>query len=166
MIEILSFPDELMDTGLISNYPPHQKSENIEAQFYKYVLKNNNIQTNLKYIPIQWTNYLVRNNKYGNSKLQNIVDEKIKDLSCNFFTIVQYDGGPLIDINNCLVFTCGGMFDTNIFDNTSYLALPLLSDNHKTKIKKNKKYKASFIGRNTHPIRTYLVKQLGNENGL
>ena len=61
MIKILDFPDQFMNTGLISNYPPHQKSENIEAQFYKYILKNKNLKTNLTYIPIQWTNYLVKN---------------------------------------------------------------------------------------------------------
>ena len=47
MIKILDFPDQFMNTGLISNYPPHQKSENIEAQFYKYILKNKNLKTNL-----------------------------------------------------------------------------------------------------------------------
>lgn len=168
MIKILDFPDQFMNTGLISNYPPHQKSENIEAQFYKYILKNKNLETNLTYIPIQWTNYLVKNSKYGTDELQKIVDIKTNNKKDIFFTIVQYDGGPLIDITNCIVFTCGGMFNTSIFPNTSYIPLPLLSDSHKNKkkIKRKRKYIASFVGRSTHPIRSEVEKQLSNKKGF
>ena len=63
MFEIVDVPDSFMDTGLISNYPPHQKTTNIEAKFFDFVKKSKSIESNLKYIPIQWTNYLVKNNK-------------------------------------------------------------------------------------------------------
>ena len=44
MIEIINTPEKFMITGLISNYPPHQKTSNIESKFYNFV--NNNISLN------------------------------------------------------------------------------------------------------------------------
>ena len=39
-----------------------------------------------------------------------------KNLESNkkYFTIVQYAGGPLVDLENTLIFSMGGAFDTNI----------------------------------------------------
>ena len=163
MIKIVEIPNEYMNKGLISNYPPHQKTTNIESKFFDYVTKNNSIETKLNYIPIQWTNYLVQNNKDGRDKLQKLVDKKINNTDDFYFTVVQYDGGPLVDINDCIVFSCGGMFNTNLNENTSFLPIPLLSDPHKYALKRNKKHLASFVGRNTHELRTDMVHKLSNK---
>ena len=45
MIKIVEIPNEYMNKGLISNYPPHQKTTNIESKFFDYVTKNNSIET-------------------------------------------------------------------------------------------------------------------------
>ena len=92
-----------------------------------------------------------------------IVDKKINDTDDFYFTVVQYDGGPLVDINDCIVFSCGGMFNTNLNENTTFLPIPLLSDPHKYALKRNKKHLASFIGRNTHELRTDMVHKLSNK---
>lgn len=162
MIEIIKTPELFMNTGLISNYPPHQKTENIESKFYSFVKNNASKESNFKYIPIQWTNYLVKNVKNGLPELQYFLDTNLQNTNNVYFTIVQYDGGPLVSLNNCIVFTCGGMFNTKLNNNTSYVKIPLLSDTHKRNKFTKKKFKASFIGRNTHPIRSELSNSLKN----
>jgi len=172
-MDIINISEKFM-TNAIREYPPHQKSENIEYKTYKHFYKNKlNVKSNLKYLPLQWTNYYVHNN-YGKSlsELQEFYDNLPKE---KYFTITQYAGGPLIDINNCIVFSSGGMFNTKLNDNLSYVPIPLLSDNHNPQLKsvEDRKYLASYIGRNTHKIREdmedilyrqkqYYVKNLKN----
>ena len=52
----------LMDLSIL-NYPIHNNSIGIEGYFYNYQI-NEEINTELTYLPIKWTNYLVKN-KYG-----------------------------------------------------------------------------------------------------
>ena len=104
--------------------------------FYEYIIHNEVVSSKFEYIPIQWTNYLVQNNKDGSDNLQKFIDKKLENDQM-YFTVVQYDGGPLIDINNCIIFSCGGMFNTNLNQNTSFLPIPLLSDPHKYIFNKN-----------------------------
>ena len=165
MIEILETPKEFMNTEIISNYPPHQKTKNIEAKFYEYIKNNDAVSSKFKYIPIQWTNYLVQNNKDGSYALQKFLDNKLENEQM-YFTVVQYDGGPIVDLKNCIVFSCGGMFNTKLENNTSFLPIPLLSDPHKKREKGEKKYKASFLGRDTHPIRSELLSKVKNDNDI
>lgn len=166
MFEIVDVPDNFMDTGLISNYPPHQKTTNIEAKFFEFVKKTKSIESNLKYIPIQWTNYLVKNNKHGKHNLEKLVKEIVDSKNHYHFTVVQYDGGPLVEIDNCIIFSCGGMFNTKMGQNTSFIPIPLLSDTHNSTTGKKKKYLASFNGRNTHPIRQSLYDSLYGMDGF
>ena len=65
-MDIINISEKFM-TNAIREYPPHQKSENIEYKTYKHFYKNKlNVKSNLKYLPLQWTNYYVHNN-YGKS---------------------------------------------------------------------------------------------------
>ena len=47
----------------IPKYPSLNTKKNFEAYFFEY-FQNQEFNTSLKYIPIQWTNYLVKQN-YG-----------------------------------------------------------------------------------------------------
>ena len=166
MEKILKIPEEFMDMSVIK-YPPHQKSKNIEAKTYLEIDRNiESLNSNLIYLPIQWTNYLVKNN-YGKNlqPLQDYVNSLSTDQS--YFSIVQYAGGPLVNIDNILFFTAGGLFNTKINKNLSYMSIPLISDQHKTKLNyKNKKYLASYLGRNTHKIREEIEMLFKNDKNF
>ena len=153
MEKIINVPKEFMDMSVI-NYPPHQKSMNIEAKLFLEISKNDaRLNSNLSYLPIQWTNYLVKNGYGKNVKdLQLYINSLPKNKK--YFSVIQYAGGPLVDIDNIIIFSAGGIFNTKINDNLSYISIPLISDKHKNKVKiQNKKYLASYLGRKTHEIR-------------
>ena len=107
---------------------------------------------------------MVKNNRTGVLELQNFIDDKLINNNEKYFTIVQYDGGPIVNLENCIVFSCGGMFGTKLNSNTSFIKIPLLSDNHKRKNTLTKKYKACFLGRDTHPVRKELTKIIKSNN--
>ena len=96
MEKICKVPQEFMDMSVIK-YPPHQKSKNIEAKVYEEIINNfYKLNSQLIYLPIQWTNYFVKN-QYGKniSDLQKYVDSLPSNNK--YFSVVQYAGGPLID---------------------------------------------------------------------
>jgi len=71
------------------------------------------------------------------------------------FTIVQYDDGCLGKVQNCRVFSAGGVGDDPI---------PLVTDRHPLKGLK-KKYLANFLGSvPTHPIRQEMMDIFKNED--
>ena len=49
------------------DYPPHNKSFNLEGEVSKRLIKKKNqIETNLTFLPIQWTNYFIKKFKRRN----------------------------------------------------------------------------------------------------
>tara|TARA_B100000989_G_scaffold285423_1_gene253124 strand:- start:4822 stop:5703 length:882 start_codon:yes stop_codon:yes gene_type:complete len=154
MIE--NIPKELMDLSIL-NYPIHNKSIGIEGYFYNYYI-NEEINTELTYLPIQWTNYLVKN-KYGKDieMLKSFIN-RLDFKNNKFFTITQYDGGPLVNLNNTIVFSCSGMFNTPKNNNLSYINIPLLTEKQTPNFMSRKKIKVGYLGRNTHKIREELLK--------
>ena len=165
-MNLLNTPSEFLDFSII-NYPSGNNKKNFEAYFYEYFTKNN-VNSKYTYIPIQWTNYLVKNN-YG----RNIDDLKLflnKNLDSNkkYFTIIQYAGGPLVELENTLIFSMGGAFDTNIPKTSQVISLPLIYDFNDKIIQqpKDKKYVASYIGRPTHKIRIELERKLKSESNF
>ena len=154
MIE--NIPKELMDLSIL-NYPIHNKSIGIEGYFYNYYI-NEEINTELTYLPIQWTNYLVKN-KYGKDieMLKSFIN-RLDFKNNKFFTITQYDGGPLVNLNNTIVFSCSGMFNTPKNNNLSYINIPLLTEKQTPNFISRKKIKVGYLGRNTHKIREELLK--------
>lgn len=165
-MNLLNTPSEFLDFSII-NYPSGNNKKNFEAYFYEYFTKNN-VNNKYTYIPIQWTNYLVKNN-YG----RNIDDLKLflnKNLDSNkkYFTIIQYAGGPLVELENTLIFSMGGAFDTNIPKTSQVISLPLIYDFNDKIIQqpKDKKYLASYIGRPTHKIRIELERKLKSESNF
>lgn len=155
---IVDTPLEFTDPKQFFGYPPYNKSENFELFFYKSFLKEN-LRTQLTYIPIQWTNLHIQNN-YGDnlSKLVNFIDTNI-DASSDYFSVVQYAGGPLVDVKNSLLFSQGGIFDINKKYN-NHLPLPLITKNKLKNENHKKVFKASYSGRYTHKIRKKMHKNL------
>ena len=50
IMDIINISEKFM-TNAIREYPPHQKSENIEYKTYKHFYKNKlNVKSNLKYL--------------------------------------------------------------------------------------------------------------------
>ena len=131
MIEIQDVPSSFLNFNIM-NYPLHNKSKGIESYFYEYIKNENNSQSNLSYLPIQWTNYLIGQD-YGKNIKE--LSDFCKSLATQYpekryFTIVQYAGGPLVKIDNCIVFSSGGTFNTPQLTNQSHINLPLITSPH------------------------------------
>ncbi len=156
---------KFLNLNKIIKYPPNNSSKGFESYFYEKYMENN-IETGLKYLPIQWTNYYVENN-YGED-LKEIKDYLEQNLEKNnkYFTITQLAGGPLISLKDTVVFSMGGMFRTPLNPNLSYIYLPLIYKDMKKTFKKNKKYLGSYQGRLTHPIRKTLERKLKRKDGF
>ena len=153
-------PIQFLDFS-INNYPTGNKHENFESYFYNFYTSQN-LEHEYTYIPIQWTNYLVKNNYGANlDNLSNFISKNTKK-NKKYFTIVQYAGGPLVQLENTKIFSMGGVFNTKVPKGSNVVPLPLIyntplnfqnNNNHKL-------YTASYIGRPTHKIRKKLEKHL------
>jgi hypothetical protein len=167
MLKIIEVPKRFAPR-LPFAYPPHQIDKiMIEEKCMNYFKENcNKISSEYIYLPIQWTAYHLLNG-YGKN-LEDLIDyyeTTIKKFpKSNFFTIVQYDGGTLIKLKNCRIFSCSGDFMSPIGDNSYYEPIPLMCDKHPIKNISNKKYKVTFCGRKTHGIREKIFLTLKNEN--
>jgi hypothetical protein len=131
----------------------------MEEYVYEYMISHH-IETNAIYIPIFWTNL---QNHPGflqmKSKYNLLVQEAFKEYptSTTFFTIVQHDDGPQLDLpSNTIIFgACTGT-----------IPLPLIYEDvshtleKKTRVQKD--ILASFIGSITHPIREQLITTVEN----
>lgn len=166
MLEIIEVPKKFTPR-LPFAYPPHQIDKiMIEEKCMNYFKKNcNKISSEYIYLPIQWTAYHLLNG-YGKN-LEDLIDyyETIikKFPKSIFFTIVQYDGGTLIKLKNCRIFSCSGDFMSPIGENSFYEPIPLICDKHTIRSISNKKYKVTFCGRKTHGIREKIFLSLKNE---
>ena len=142
--------------------PPHQGiNPLIEERFFDFV-KNNKVYSDYIYLPIFWTQYHINNN-YGKSLFE--INEYIETIKLKYkneklFTIVQYDGGTLVPIDNCMIFGCCGDFNSPLGNNSFYEPIPLLSEKHRSFLPFRKKTLASFVGNpNTHIIRQEIISK-------
>jgi hypothetical protein len=93
-------------------YPPFKNGFYLEEYFYyKYMRETPNL--NRKYIPVKWTNFQIEGwFQHTKQTMQNLLDEWIKNNPSEngYFTIVQYDDGPLLNLpSNTLVYgACSG----------------------------------------------------------
>lgn len=164
-MNILDTPNEFLDFS-IQNYPTGNYKKNFEAYFYNYFYENYS-GTEYTYIPIQWTNYLVKNN-YGKEldDLLFFLNSKLNKKQ-KYFTVIQYAGGPIVQLDNCLIFSMGGVFNTNIPKSSSVIPIPLIYDREESITpSKNKSLLACYVGRNTHPVREKIVKQYKEDNTI
>lgn len=164
-MKILDTPKEFLDFS-VKNYPSSNVKKNFEAYFFDNFTKSN-FKSQYTYLPIQWTNYLVNKN-YGKN-----IDDLKKFLSNNlshtqkYFTVVQYAGGTIVELENTLIFSLGGAFNTKIPKSSKVIPMPLIYDSDlKPDEEMEKKYLASYIGRPTHKLREKLEKKLKNNNSL
>lgn len=169
MISIVETPPEWLPKNTFS-YPPHQGlNPLIEERAFSY-FTTKDIQSDYIYIPIQWTQYHCSHN-WGNdtSCIQEIQDwcNSLTSQYPNkkFFTIVQYDGGTLVSIENCKIFASSGSWNSPKSSTTEYIPIPLLSDPHPGNPRNDKKYKVGYVGRDdTHPIRKTMVSKLKDQS--
>ena len=109
-MKILDIPKEFQPEYK-SIYPGYSSGKNMEEIFYEMFKNNENISSELIYIPVFWTSYYVTHN-YGNN-IQPIYDWlNTLDKTKKYFTIVQYASGVFIKNKsfdlNLLVFSAGG----------------------------------------------------------
>ena len=164
-MNILNTPSDFLDFS-VNNYPSRNIKKNFEAYFYNY-FTDNNFYSEYTYIPIQWTNHFVKNG-YGKNvdELKAFLNNNLKS-NKKYFTIVQYAGGPLVQLENTLIFSMGGTFNTKIPKSSKIIPLPLIYDleeapNEAT----NKNYLASYMGRPTHKLRIKLEEKLKSESSF
>lgn len=135
-------------------YPQHSKID--FERWFRDNTRSEEITGDRHYLPIMWTAYWCTH-KYGKdgdavNKLKLFVNAL--DKSKKYFTICQYDDGPMVDFKGHDVIVCGmsgGRIDYPI---------PLLCEEHEYRFAKQKRnLLACFNGANTHPIRENLVRQ-------
>lgn len=137
---------------------PEGNSPIFEEWFYHEIISNNEYVDwipDAEYLPIFWTSYWV-NHRYGKDlkakrDLQNFVNSL--DKSKQYFTIVQYDDGPVVKLpHNVKVFAMSG-------PRIDY-PLPLICQPHKYEFSEERTIFCNFVGRLTHPIRREIMKVL------
>lgn len=168
MIRILEVPEAFLPKMPVS-YPPHQgTSPMIEERAFSFFSLNKNLESDYIYIPIQWTSWHI--NPYGEygQNAQPLIDycNQLSEKYPNekFFTIVQYDGGTLVPIDNCKIFASSGSFSSPIGKNSTYEPIPLLCDPHDGYPNEERQYKVGYVGRDTHGIRKKMHEVLKNES--
>jgi hypothetical protein len=169
MIRILDTPEKFLPKMPVV-YPPHQGwNPMIEERAYNFFSTKMELESDYIYIPIQWTSWHINpGGEYGqniqplvdfcNGVIQKYPDEK-------FFTIVQYDGGTLIPIDDCLIFGSSGNFNSPLGKNSVYEPIPLLCDPHSGTPKEIRQNKVGFAGVETHPIRKKMYECLNGLDG-
>ena len=155
MIRIAEVPQEFLPKMPVQ-YPPHQGySPMIEERAYSFFATQKELESDHIYIPIQWTSWHVNpGGEYGQNTQPlinycNQLTEKYPNEK--FFTVVQYDGGTLIPIDNCTIFASSGDFSSPVGKNSSYQPIPLLCDPHGGAPRDVREYKVGYAGRDTHP---------------
>jgi hypothetical protein len=169
MIKIAEVPDKFLPKMPIE-YPPHQGSNPmIEERAYSFFTTKLEIQSEYIYIPIHWTSWHINpGGEFGKNTepLINFCQELIQKYpNEKFFTIVQYDGGTLIPIDNCKIFASSGNFLSPLGKNSVYEPIPLLCNPHDGIPKEVREYKVGYVGKDTHPIRFKMNQILSNLTG-
>lgn len=164
MIRIAEVPQEFLPKMPVQ-YPPHQGySPMIEERAYSFFATKEELVSDYIYIPIQWTSWHVNpGGEYGQNVqplinfCQNLTQKYPNE---KFFTVVQYDGGTLVPIDNCRIFASSGSFSSSIGKNSVYEPIPLLCDPHSGTPKEVREYKVGYAGRDTHPLRVKMNEML------
>lgn len=94
-------------------YPPFKNGLYMEEYFFNYMMTNNDIKTKRKYIPALWTNFQIEGwFNHKKNEMQKLLDDWVKENPSDngYFTITQYDDGPLLKLpENTLKFgACSG----------------------------------------------------------
>jgi len=166
MIRIADIPQHFLSEMPVQ-YPPHQGySPMIEERAYSFFKTKQELESDYIYIPIQWTSWHINpGGEYGQNT-QPLIDfcSQLTEKHPNekFFTIVQYDGGTLVPIDNCKIFASSGDFSSPLGKNSSYEPIPLLCDSHGGSPREVREYKVGYAGRDTHPLRVKMNQVLSH----
>ena len=136
-------------------YPPFKNGRYMEEFAYEILMKKKDeIQTDLVYLPIFWTN--LQNHPgfaQSRSKYEIVLHQALHQYPKNtrYFTIVQHDDGPQLQLPK----------DTIVFGAcTGTIPLPLIYEDTTTRLslleRKEPDLLASFVGSLTHPVRQRL----------
>jgi hypothetical protein len=141
-------------------YPPFKNGLYLEEYFFEKMSTDNSPSLQRKYIPVKWTNFQIESWFPSRKKeMQQLLNDWVfNNPSVNgYFTVVQYDDGPLLDLpQNTIVYgACSGN-----------IPIPLIYEDikntleNKTKITFNeKKCLCSFVGNITSNHVTPNVRQ-------
>ncbi|NDA89329.1 MAG: glycosyltransferase [Alphaproteobacteria bacterium] len=160
--------DELFYVKNGVTYPPFKNGYYLEEHFLNYTQeKDLKYDKNGRlYIPALWTNFQIEGwfqdkKNYMQDRLNNFVDNN--PCENGYFTVVQYDDGPLLNLpNNTIVYgACSGNIPIPLIyedKNNTLLNTPKKSYNEKNVL-------CSFVGTITHNVRQTIVEQLSsNQN--
>lgn len=142
-------------------YPPFKKGRYMEEYVYDYIMEHKDkLDSDHVYIPIFWTNLQIHpgfaNQKQNYQTLLSLALSKMPS-NTKYFTIVQHDDGIQLDMCgvNILIFgACSGDIPLPlIYEDTDQrlLSMPRID---------TKMHLASFIGSNTHPLRSKMKMSL------
>lgn len=114
------------------------------------------------YLPIFWTSYFC-SHKFGKDpRAMNNLQQFINSLdrSNKYYTLCQYDDGPMVDFKDLDIIVFGMAGGRNDFP------IPLLCQPHAYSNPHEKDILCSFVGRITHPFRSQMAKQVQGKPGF
>lgn len=148
--------------GTSQVYPPFKNGKYMEEYFYDYIMAHKDqIETDMVYIPIFWTN--LQNHPAFSKQKHNyeILLSRaflLYPQDTKYFTVVQHDDGPQLKLPK----------DTTIFGAcTGTIPLPLIYEDTTNQLlnksrKQEKELLASFVGTLTHRVREKMVNTVQN----
>tara|TARA_R100001082_G_C4355850_1_gene156846 strand:- start:735 stop:1619 length:885 start_codon:yes stop_codon:yes gene_type:complete len=150
------------------NYPPYHTGKYLEEYFFDYYERNKDRFDKLerKYIPVYWTNCYNNGALPGWGEKVNMLQMQVQlntiDPNGSYFTVCQHDDAPMHSIpHNTVIFSAGGRVKTRMTVPT-----PLICGRIPNQTKRTKKYLASFVGSNTHPIRQKMIDAMDGKTGV
>ena len=140
------FNNSLFDCQNKDTYPPFKNGLYLEEYFFKKIIIENT-QYKRKYIPVKWTNFQIEGwFESRKNEMQLILDEWIKEnpSEYGYFTIVQYDDGPLLKlpVNTIVYGACSGNIPIPLIYEDKNNTL----ENISKKQFNNKQFLCSFVG--------------------
>tara|TARA_R110000824_G_scaffold33410_8_gene106983 strand:+ start:7732 stop:8619 length:888 start_codon:yes stop_codon:yes gene_type:complete len=160
--------EELRPKSTCPSYPPYHTGKYLEEYFFDYYERNKDRFDSLdrKYIPVYWTNCY--NNgalpEWGDKMNMLQMQAQLNTLEPNdsYFTVCQHDDAPMNSIpQNTVVFSAGGRVKTLLT-----IPTPLICGRIPNQTIRTKKYLASFVGSNTHPIRQKMIDAMDGKSGI
>jgi hypothetical protein len=137
-------------------------------------MRNNELEKNSegrKYIPALWTNFQIEDWFMSKKEeMQISLDEYIKDNPSEngYFTVVQYDDGPLLRLPEGTVVygACSGTIPLPlIYEDRNNTLKGLKTESNRLEYK-DKEILCSFVGTITHNVRDYCMNILSDKDGF
>lgn len=134
-------------------YPPYHQGHYLEDYFYSR-FSQETPDIDREYIAISWTTLYVQEQK---SEIQPFLDSL--DPNKKYFTVLQHDDAPLHTLPpDTICFSAGGNYSGK-----NVIPIPLVCSKLPVIFEEtSRKYLASFVGSNTHPIRIKTAQHFGN----